>query len=118
MNATSLGNVVGGLFLRIIGDVARHGGGDHKRAGAALLEVVPDGFGAIEGAGKIGGNDFFPVMNRAVKDAGVGGTAGIGNEAVDLFDMLIWLSPNLHGFLTRRQGMTEESRVHIPCQIP
>lgn len=118
MNATSLGNVVGGLFLRIVGDVARHGGGDHKRAGAALLEVVPDGFGAIESAGEIGGNDFFPVMNRAVKDAGVGGTAGIGNEAVDLFDMSILLLKNPHSLLTRRQGLTEESRVHIPCRIP
>lgn len=47
---------------------------------------MPDGFGAIEGAGEIGGNDFLPSLNRAVQDTGVGGTAGIGNETVDLFD--------------------------------
>lgn len=86
MNTAGLGNVVGRLFLRKVGDVARHGGGDNKRAGAALLEVMPDGFGAIEGAGEIGGNDFLPSLNRAVQDTGVGGTAGIGNETVDLFD--------------------------------
>ena len=100
MNAAGLGNVVGGLLLGVVGNMARHGGGDYKRAGAALLKVVADGFGAIEGAGEIGGNDFLPILYRAVKDTGVGGTAGIGYEAVDLYNMLISLSPSLLYFDT------------------
>lgn len=50
MDAPSLGDVVRGLLLRVVGNVAGHGGGDDEGAGAALLEVGADGFGAVEGA--------------------------------------------------------------------
>lgn len=96
VDAAGFSHVVGGLFLRKVGDVARHGGSNDKRAGAALLEMMPNGFGAVKGTGEIGGNDFLPGLNRAVKDTGVGSTAGIGNEAIDLLDMLELLTPYFH----------------------
>ena len=84
MDAARFGNVVRGLFLRVVGNVAGHGGGDDEGASAALFEVVADGFGAVEGAVEVGLDDFHPVFDRAVEDAGVGGAACVGDEGVDL----------------------------------
>ena len=51
MDAPSFGNVVGGLFLREVGDVAGHGGRDDEGSCFAFAEVVAHGFGAVECAG-------------------------------------------------------------------
>ena len=84
MDASRFGDVVGGLFLGVVGDVAGHGGGDDEGAGATLFEVVADGFGAVEGAVEVGLDDFHPVFDGAVEDARVGGAACVGDEGVDL----------------------------------
>lgn len=87
MDAARLGDVVGSLLLWEVGNVAAHGGGDDEGAGAALSEVVADGFGAVEGAVEVGLDDFFPGFDGAVEDAGVGGAAGVGDEGVDFAEV-------------------------------
>ena len=84
MDAAGLGDVVRGLFLRIVGDVAGHAGGNDKAAGAAFLEVSADGFGTVEGAVEVGLDDLVPVLDGAIQNTAVGGPAGIGNKGIDL----------------------------------
>lgn len=88
MKASGLGDVVRGLLLREVGNVAGHGRRDDEAPGATLLEVMADGLGAVEGSGEIGLDDFVPVLDAAVKDAGVGGSAGVGDEGVNLAKVL------------------------------
>jgi hypothetical protein len=68
VDAASLRNVVGGLFLGEVGNVARHRGGDDERAGSALLEVCADGLCAVEGSVEIGLDNFVPGFDGAVED--------------------------------------------------
>ena len=68
VNAASLGDVIGGLFLGEVGNVTRHGCGDDERSAAAFLEVGTDGFGAVEGSVEIGLDDFVPRLGGAVED--------------------------------------------------
>lgn len=84
MDAACLGDVVGGLLLREVGDMAGHGGGDHKATGAAFLEVVTDGFCAMEATSKIGLDDLVPIFHGAIEDTAIGSTASIGDEGIDL----------------------------------
>lgn len=111
MDAAGLGDVVRGLFLRVVGDVAGHGGGDDKRAAAALFEVVAHGFGAVEGAVQVCLDDFVPVLDGAIKDAGIGGTASVGDEAIDLFSTSIFRhychSHLSHTWGSRRRGRND-----------
>lgn len=88
VNAASLGDVVGGLFLREVGDVAGHGGGDDEAASSALLEVSADGLGAMESTVQIGLDDFGPVIDSAIEDTSTGGAAGVSDEGVDLAEFL------------------------------
>ena len=87
MQAPGLGHVVRRLLLGEIGNVAGHGGGDDEAAGAALLEVVADGLGAVEGAVEVGLDDLVPGLDGAVEDAAVGGAAGVGDEGVDFAEL-------------------------------
>lgn len=88
VDAAGLGGVVGGLLLGEVGDVAGHGGGDDEGAGASLLEVVADGLGAVEGAVQVNVDDVVPGFDGAVEDARVGGGTGVGDEGVDLAEVL------------------------------
>lgn len=88
VKASGLGDVVGSLLLGEVGNVAGHGGGDDEASGATLLEVMADGLGAVEGSSEIGLDDFVPVLDAAVEDTGVGGSAGVGDEGVDLAEIL------------------------------
>ena len=88
MDTASLGDVVRGLFLGKVGDMTGHGGSDDQASGAALSEVMANSLGAMEGTGQIGLDDFIPVLDRTVQNAGVGGTASIGDEAIDLAKVL------------------------------
>ena len=73
MDAACLGDVVGGLLLREVGDVAGHRGCDDERTGSTLLEVVAHCFGAVEGAVQVGLDDFVPGFDCAVENACDGG---------------------------------------------
>jgi hypothetical protein len=84
VDAASLGDVVRGLLLREVGNVARHGGGDDERTGLALLEVVADGLGAVCNTHEIGLDDLLEGGDLAVEDTGVGGLAGVGDKGVNL----------------------------------
>ena len=88
VDAAGLGDVVGGLLLGEVGDVAGHGGGDDEATGTALLEVRTDGLGAVEGTGQVGLDDLLPVLDGAVEDTAGGGAAGVGDEGVDLAKLL------------------------------
>ena len=50
MNAPGFGDIVAGLFLWVVGDVAGHRGRNDEGAGLALFEVRSDRFGAVEGS--------------------------------------------------------------------
>lgn len=76
MDAASLGDVVGGLLLREVGDVAGHGGSDDKGASAALLEVLADGLGAVGGTVEIDLDDMVPILGGTIDDTSVGGSTG------------------------------------------
>lgn len=87
VDAASLGDVVGGLLLGEVGDVAGHGSSDDERASATLLEVVADGLGAVEGTVQVDLDDVVPGLDGAVKDARVGGGTSVGNEGIDLAEV-------------------------------
>lgn len=87
VNAAGLGDVVGGLLLGEVGNVARHGGGDDEGAGSALLEVVADGLGAVEGTVQVDLDNVVPGLDGAVEDTRVGGGTGVGDEGVDLAEL-------------------------------
>jgi len=87
VDAAGLGDVVGGLLLGEVGDVAGHGGGDDEGAASALLEVVADGLGAVEGTVQVDLNNVVPGLDGAVEDARVGGGTGVGDEGIDLAEV-------------------------------
>lgn len=68
--------------------MARHGGGDNEAAGATLLEVSANGLGAVESTSQVGLDDFGPVGDGAIKDTTVGGAASVGDEGIDLAEVL------------------------------
>lgn len=88
VDAAGFGDVVGGLLLGEVGDVAGHGGGDDEAAGASLLEVGAYGLCTVECAIEIGLDDLVPGLDGALEDAAVGGAAGVGNEGIDLAKVL------------------------------
>lgn len=80
VDAAGLGDVVRGLLLGEVGDVARHGCGDDQRAVALLLEDGADGLGAVGRAVQVGVDDAVPLLLGAVDDTAVGRGAGaVGN---------------------------------------
>lgn len=76
VDAASLGHVVGGLLLGVVGDVAGHGGGDDERAVALLLEVRADGLGAVGSAVEVDLDNVVPLLGGTVNDALIGGGTG------------------------------------------
>ena len=88
VDAAGLRDVVGGLLLGVVGDVTGHGSSDDEGAGAALLEVGADGLGAVRGPVEVDVDDVVPVLLGAVEDAGVGGSARVRDEGVDLTEVL------------------------------
>lgn len=88
VDTAGLGDVVGGLLLGEVGDVARHGGCDDEATRATLLEVSTDSLGTVEGTRQIGLNDLFPVLHGAVENAAAGSTTGVGDESIDFAEFL------------------------------
>lgn len=88
VDAASLGDVVRCLFLREVGDVAGHGGGDDEGAGTALLEVVTHSLSAVESTVQVGLDNLLPVTDGAIQDTAVGSTTSVGDEGVDLAEVL------------------------------
>ena len=88
MDTAGLGNIVGCLLLREIGNVAGHGGSDDERAGFALTEVEADGSGAVVGTVEIGIDDLLPLLHGLLQNAIVGRLAGVGNHDVNLAELL------------------------------
>ena len=84
VDAARLGDIVGCLFLREVGNVARHRGGDDETSGPTFLEVMANGLGTVEAAREIGLNDLIPVFNGAVEDTTAGCTAGVGDKSINL----------------------------------
>lgn len=84
VDAACLGDVVRGLFLREIGNVARHGGGDDETSSSTFLEVMANGLGTVEAAREVGLDDLVPVFDRAIKNATAGCTAGVGDKSINL----------------------------------
>jgi hypothetical protein len=76
------------LFLRKIGNVAGHGGGDDEASGLAFTEVQARGTGAVVDAVQVGRDDLVPLLHGGVEHTGVGGAAGIGDKDVDLAEVL------------------------------
>jgi len=76
VDAASLGDVVRGLLLRVVGDVAGHGGGDNERAVALLLEDGADGLGAVGCAVEVDLDNVVPVGSRTIDDTSVGSSTG------------------------------------------
>lgn len=88
MDAASLSDIIGGLLLGEIDDMAGHGGCNDEATSAALLEVGANGLGAVEGAGQISLNNLFPVLHGAVENSAVCSTTGVGDESIDLAKVL------------------------------
>lgn len=88
VDAAGLGDVVRGLLLGEVGNVAGHGRRDDQRAGAALLEVRTHGLGAVEGAVQVDVDDVVPGLDGAVQDTRVSGGTGVGDEGIDLTELL------------------------------
>ena len=84
MNTASFGDVIRGLLLREVGNVAGHGGGNDKASSAAFFEVVADSLGTVEGTREISLDNLIPVFDRAIKDAAIGSAASVGDECIDL----------------------------------
>ena len=84
MDAARLGDVVRRLFLREVGNVARHGGGDDETSSSTFLEMMANGFGTVEAAREIGLDDLVPVFDGAVENATAGCTAGVGDKSINL----------------------------------
>ena len=76
VDAAGLGDVVGGLLLGVVGDVAGHGGSDDERAVALLLEVGADGLCAVGGAAQVDLDNVVPFLGGAVDDTAVGSSTG------------------------------------------
>lgn len=76
VDAPGLGDVVRGLLLGEVGDVARHGGRDDQGAVALGLEDGADRLGAVGRAVEVGVDHAVPFFLGALDDAGVGCGAG------------------------------------------
>lgn len=66
VDAAGLRDVVRGLLLREVDNVAGHGRRDHEGAVALLLEVRSDRLGAVRGAVEVRLDDSVPVLGAAV----------------------------------------------------
>ena len=95
MDAARLGDVVRCLFLREVGNVARHGGGDDETSSSTFLKVMAYGLGTVEAAREIGLDDLVPILDGAVKNATAGCTAGVGDKSINL--------------MTRKSGVDRDS---------
>lgn len=80
VDTSSLGDVVAGLLLRVVCNVAGHGRSDDEAASAALLEVVADSLCAVESTVQVGLDDLHPVVDSAIEDTRGSSAAGVGNE--------------------------------------
>lgn len=76
------------LFLREVGNVAGHGGGDDEASSLSLSEVQTSSSGAVVDTGQIGLDDLLPLLDGSIEDTGIGGTAGVGDEDIDLAKIL------------------------------
>lgn len=76
VDAACLCDVVRGLLLGVVGDVAGHGGGDDEGSRAALAEVSADGLGAVRSAVQVDLDNVVPGLLGAVDDTTVGGSTG------------------------------------------
>jgi hypothetical protein len=72
------------LFLREVGNVTGHGGSDDQAASAPLSEMKTNSPSAVECSVQISLDNLVPCLDGAIQDTGVGGTAGIGDEDIDL----------------------------------
>lgn len=108
VNAAGLGHVVGRLLLRVVGNVARHGGSDDERAVALLLEVGTDGLGAVGGAVEVDLNDLVPGLRGAINDARVGSGASTGRVSVR----------SVHSMEERKSKALTWQRSRQSCQSP
>lgn len=88
VDAASLCDVVGGLLLGVVGDVTGHGGSDDEGASLALAEVETDGTRAVEGAGQVSLDDLVPLLHGGIEDTVVGRLASVGDEDIDLAEVL------------------------------
>jgi len=68
--------------------VARHGSGDDEAASLPLSEMKTNGPGTVEDTIQIRVDDFFPVSDRAIENTTVGGSAGVGDEDINLAKVL------------------------------
>lgn len=88
VDAAGLGNVVGGLLLGEVGNVAGHRSGNDEGTMTLLLEVRADGLGAVGSAVQVDLDDLVPSLFGRLDDAAVSRGAGIGDEAVDVTKVL------------------------------
>lgn len=100
MDTASFGNVVGGLFLGKVGDVAGHGGSNDEGSSFALAEVVTHGFGAVECAGQVSVDDFPPCLHACVQNSIISRLPCVSDEDVDfpkvfdnILDKLLYVFP-------------------------
>ena len=84
MDATRFGDVVRCLFLREVGNVARHGGGDDETSSSTFLEMMTNGLGTVEAAREISLDHLVPVFDGAVKNATTGCTTCVGDKSINL----------------------------------
>ena len=76
-----------------------HGSGDDEAAGLALSEMQADGSGTVVNTGQIGLDDLVPLLDGGIEDTTVGGTASVGDEDVDLAEVLDDLGDQLLDFV-------------------
>jgi hypothetical protein len=68
--------------------VARHGSSDDEGTVLALAEVEANGTGTVEGSVQVGLDDLVPLLDGSIEDTVVGGLASVGNEDIDLAEVL------------------------------
>lgn len=88
VDAARLGDVVRGLLLWEVGNVSGHGRGDDQRSSATLLEVSTNSLGAVEGTVQVNVDDVVPGLDGAVKDTRVGSSTSVGDEGINLAELL------------------------------
>lgn len=88
VDAAGLGDVVRRLLLREIGNVPTHARGDDEGALVVLAEMQADGAGAVEGPVQVGVDDLVPRLDARIQDARVGRAARVGDEDVDLAEVV------------------------------
>jgi len=80
VDTSGLCDVVAGLLLGVVGNVAGHGRSDDEAAGATLLEVVADCLGAVKGTVQVSLDDLHPVVDSAVKNTRGSSATSVGNK--------------------------------------